>query len=95
MVYASDGDDIIISTVGNDRLYGGEGSDLINPGSGSNLVDGGPDDDVLLGASGSGIIAGGKVMTRYLEEQPVPLCTVVVGQTILTVLCQHLVWELE
>ena len=59
LVHGGQGDDVIESGSGNDRLYGEDGNDVVSGGAGRDLVFGGDGSDVLNGNSGSDVIFGG------------------------------------
>lgn len=65
----TNGDDVIIGTVGdddidggngNDRIFGNSGNDKINGGNGSDRLVGGDGDDELRGGNGNDTLIGGK-----------------------------------
>ena len=67
-VFAGNGNDTIVGTPSNDRLYGQAGDDIISGGSGNdtiadnagdNFIDGGDGNDRLFGGLGSDTISGG------------------------------------
>jgi Ca2+-binding RTX toxin-like protein len=58
-VLAGDGDDMIATGQGNDKLYGQDGNDALNSGVGDDLVLGGAGNDLINGGSGSDTLWGG------------------------------------
>jgi len=59
LVHGGQGDDVIESGSGNDRLYGEDGNDVVSGGAGHDLVFGGDGSDALNGNAGSDVIFGG------------------------------------
>lgn len=58
-VIGSVGSDIINGNQGNDNLFGGKGNDTIYGGKGADLIDGGDGDDFLYGDFGIDTLTGG------------------------------------
>jgi len=58
-VIGSVGSEIINGNEGNDNLFGGQGNDTIYGGKGADLIDGGDGDDVLYGDFGIDTLIGG------------------------------------
>jgi len=64
LVYALNGDDIVLLGNGNPQAYGGKGDDILvggmgAAGSGNAQLYGGKNDDILIGGFGSNLIVGG------------------------------------
>jgi Ca2+-binding RTX toxin-like protein len=53
------GNDHIIASIGNDKVYGGTGDDYIDGSIGNDVIYGGDGNDTLLGEDGDDIVAGG------------------------------------
>ncbi len=60
LVHGGQGDDVIESGSGNDRLYGEDGNDVVSGGAGRDLIVGGDGSDALNGNAGSDVIVGGE-----------------------------------
>lgn len=63
--FALDGDDVVIGTSGDDRLYGGAGNDYLEAADGDDRVYGGAGDDTLSGGRGDNMLAGGTGSDDY------------------------------
>lgn len=59
-IKGGDGDDVINSGGGSDRIFGGRGNDLIRGGAGRDKIRGGRGNDVLLGEAGNDRIKGNR-----------------------------------
>ena len=57
---ATNGNDFLISTKGNDTISGNNGNDIIFVGKGDDYIHGGPGNDKLFGDSGDDLLSGGK-----------------------------------
>lgn len=63
--FALDGDDVVIGTAGNDRMYGGDGDDYLEAADGDDRVYGGAGDDTLSGGRGDNVLDGGDGSDDY------------------------------
>ena len=54
VLYGGDGDDILRSGNGNDRIFGGNGDDFIRTDGGDNLIFGSDGNDIILSETGVG-----------------------------------------
>lgn len=59
-VTAGNGNDVVIGTAGEDRLFGENGNDVISGGSGHDLLNGGRGNDSLFGQNGNDFLIGGR-----------------------------------
>jgi len=57
---ATQGNDLILGTTGNDTINGKKGNDCIIGGGGNDEISGNRGDDVILGGDGDDIIVGGR-----------------------------------
>ncbi len=59
MIHGGTGDDVLMSSAGNDVLNGGLGNDYLWGGSGNDSLNGGAGADLLFGAAGNDVLDGG------------------------------------
>lgn len=59
-VRGGQGDDYVIGSKADDRIWGGPGDDVIGGSDGADLVDGGPGNDALYGQIGQDVVRGGE-----------------------------------
>jgi len=59
LVYALNGDDIVLLGTGNPQAYGGNGDDILVGGSGNAQLYGGQGDDIMIGGFGNNLLVGG------------------------------------
>ena len=60
MVQAGQGDDVVESGSGNDRIYGEDGNDTVSGGAGNDWLIGGDGSDLISGNNGSDLAVGGE-----------------------------------
>jgi Ca2+-binding RTX toxin-like protein len=77
---AGDGNDLIVSGVGDDTLNGGNGNDMLNGGAGINTLNGGAGDDLIASSSIFDTIDGG-TGNDYLKIDPNSSTDIYVGFT--------------
>ena len=59
-ILGGEGNDVLWSSAGNDRLYGEQGNDNLFGGAGDDLLDGGQGNDTLDGGLGNDLLYGGE-----------------------------------
>ena len=65
----SDGNDLLVQFVAEDRLAGESGDDVLLAAAGGNAIDGGAGDDLLIPVRGDNLITGGEGVDRVIYLQ--------------------------